>query len=142
MHLIGLAVVVIIVAALYRRIESIRVLTTVLWVIMLVTVATVIVACFSHFSPHLAFGYPPGAFRLSSRFFAGVGAAGSMSTSRPPACRSGSRWPGPPAGVLAFLGWARFHRSWPFAPVQVDEAYLREQRAGDRETGPARSATA
>jgi hypothetical protein len=45
MHLIGLAVVVIIVAALYRRIESIRVLTTVLWVIMLVTVATVIVAC-------------------------------------------------------------------------------------------------
>ncbi|MGO8886603.1 MAG: hypothetical protein ACLQI7_23505 [Streptosporangiaceae bacterium] len=45
MHLIGLAVVVIIVAALYRRIESIRVLTTVLWVIMLVTMATVIVAC-------------------------------------------------------------------------------------------------
>ncbi|MGO9500921.1 MAG: hypothetical protein ACLPUO_04880 [Streptosporangiaceae bacterium] len=42
MHLIGLAVVVIIVAALYRRIESIRVLTTVLWVIMLVTMATVI----------------------------------------------------------------------------------------------------
>jgi len=73
-HLIGLGVVVLIVAALYRRIESIRVLTTVLWVIMLVTVVAVIAACMSHFSPHLAFTYPAGAFHLDSRFFAGLGA--------------------------------------------------------------------
>jgi amino acid transporter len=73
-HLIGLGVVLLIVAALYRRIESIRVLTTVLWVIMLVTVLAVIAACMSHFSPHLAFTYPAGAFHLDSRFFAGLGA--------------------------------------------------------------------
>jgi amino acid transporter len=73
-HLIGLAVVVIVVAALYRRIESIRVLTTALWIVMLVTVITVIAACFSHFSAHLAFTYPPGAFHLNSAFFAGLGA--------------------------------------------------------------------
>jgi amino acid transporter len=73
-HLIGLGVVVLIVAALYRRIESIRVLTTALWVIMLITVLAVIAACLSHFSPHLAFTYPAGAFHIDSRFFAGLGA--------------------------------------------------------------------
>jgi amino acid transporter len=73
-HLIGLGVVALIVAALYRRIESIRVLTTALWVVMLITVLAVIVACLSHFSPQLAFTYPAGAFHLDSRFFAGLGA--------------------------------------------------------------------
>ena len=63
-----------IVIALYRRIESIRVLTTALWIVMLVTVIAVIAACFSHFSAHLAFTYPPGAFHLNSAFFAGLGA--------------------------------------------------------------------
>ena len=73
-HLIGIAVVVVIVAALYRRIESIRVLTTALWLVMLATVAVVIAACFSHFSADLAFTYPPGAFHLDHAFFAGLGA--------------------------------------------------------------------
>jgi amino acid transporter len=73
-HLIGLGVVVIILAALYRRIESIRVLTTGLWAVMLVTVVAVIAACMSHFSAHLAFTYPAGAFHLDGRFFAGLGA--------------------------------------------------------------------
>jgi hypothetical protein len=27
-------------------------------------------------------------------------------------------------GGLAFLGWARVNHSWPFAPVQIREAYL------------------
>jgi amino acid transporter len=73
-HLIGLAVVVIVVVALYRRIESIRVLTTGLWLVMLATVLLVIAACLSHFSAHLAFTYPPGAFHLNGGFFAGLGA--------------------------------------------------------------------
>jgi amino acid transporter len=73
-HVIGVGVVVLIVFALYRRIESIRVLTTVLWIIMLATVLFVIAACLSHFSAHLAFTYPPGAFHLDSSFFAGLGA--------------------------------------------------------------------
>jgi amino acid transporter len=73
-HLIGIGVVVVVVAALYRRIESIRVLTTGLWAIMLVTITSVIAACFSHFSAHLAFTYPVGAFHLDNAFFAGLGA--------------------------------------------------------------------
>ena len=73
-HLIGVGVVVLIVIALYRRIESIRVITTVLWIVMLVTVVTVIAACMSNFSAHLAFTYPSGAFSLNSQFFAGLGA--------------------------------------------------------------------
>jgi amino acid transporter len=73
-HVIGVGVVVLIVFALYRRIESIRVLTTVLWIVMLITVVFVIAACVSNFSAHLAFTYPPGAFHLDSAFFAGLGA--------------------------------------------------------------------
>ena len=73
-HLIGVGVVVLIVIALYRRIESIRVLTTALWIVMLITVVFVIAACATNFSAHLAFTYPPGAFHLDSAFFAGLGA--------------------------------------------------------------------
>jgi amino acid transporter len=73
-HLIGIGVVVLIVYALYRRIESIRILTTALWIVMLVTVTLVIAACASNFSAHLAFTYPPGAFHLDSSFFTGLGA--------------------------------------------------------------------
>ncbi|MGH8192619.1 MAG: APC family permease [Rhodanobacteraceae bacterium] len=71
-HLIGLAATALVVFLLYRRIESIGAITTALWVIMLVTVAAVIAACFSNFSPHLAFTYPSGAF--GSRFVLGLGA--------------------------------------------------------------------
>ena len=31
-------------------------------------------------------------------------------------------------GVIVFLGWARARRAWPFAPVEVREAYLEVQR--------------
>jgi amino acid transporter len=32
------------------------------------------------------------------------------------------------AGVVAYLGWARYHHSWPFGPIQVREAFLQAQR--------------
>jgi amino acid transporter len=32
------------------------------------------------------------------------------------------------AGVVAYLGWARYHRSWPFGPKQIREAWLGQQR--------------
>jgi hypothetical protein len=32
------------------------------------------------------------------------------------------------AGFVAYLGWARYHRSWPFGPIQVREAFLEAQR--------------
>ncbi len=73
-HLVSLVVVGVVLFALYRRIESIGILTNVLFVIMLVSIGTVIVASFTHFNPALAFTYPPNAFTLNGRFFAGLGA--------------------------------------------------------------------
>jgi hypothetical protein len=32
------------------------------------------------------------------------------------------------AGVVAYLGWARYHRSRPSGPIQVREAFLETQR--------------
>jgi amino acid transporter len=46
-------------------------------------------------------------------------------------------------GVLAFLVWARINRSWPFAPLQIREAYLDMQRADeDADEGHASAAPA
>lgn len=72
--LVSLAVVGVVLFALYRRIESIGILTNVLFVIMLVSIGAVIVASFTHFNPALAFTYPSNAFTLNGRFFAGLGA--------------------------------------------------------------------
>jgi amino acid transporter len=73
-HLVSLVVVAVVVFALYRRIESIGMLSTLLWVIMVISVACVVVASFTHFEPRLAFGYPAGAFTLNGHFFVGLGA--------------------------------------------------------------------
>ncbi len=73
-HLISLAIVGIVVFALYRRIESIGVLSTVLWIIMFISVGLVILASFTHFNPGLAFTYPASAFTLNGKFFLGLGA--------------------------------------------------------------------
>ena len=73
-QVISVAVVAIVVFALCRDIKSIARLNNVLCVIMLVTVGAVIAATFTHFQPRLAFTYPPGAFALDRRFFAGLGA--------------------------------------------------------------------
>ena len=32
------------------------------------------------------------------------------------------------AGVVAYLGWARYHHHWPFGPKQIREVFLEEQR--------------
>jgi amino acid transporter len=73
-HWIAVAFTVVTVALLYRRIDSVARLTKFLWLGMIVTVLVVIVAAFTHFSPHLAFSYPAGAWSLSGKFFAGLGA--------------------------------------------------------------------
>src|SRR2546425_8839903 len=73
-YLVSLVVVGVVLFALYRRIESIGLLTNILFVIMLVSIGTVIVASFTHFNSALAFTYPPNAFTLNARFFAGLGA--------------------------------------------------------------------
>jgi amino acid transporter len=74
-HVIGIAVVGVVVFALYRRIGQISKLTTVLFGVMLFSVLAVIVAAYSHFQPALAFGFTPGAFELfGGPFWTGLGA--------------------------------------------------------------------
>jgi amino acid transporter len=64
---------ILVVFLLYRRIESIGRITTVLWVIMLAAVALVTIAAFSSFNPGLAFKYPADAFSPTTKFFLGLG---------------------------------------------------------------------
>ena len=71
-HLIGLAATALVTLLLYRRIESIRVITIALWVIMLLSVVGVSAAGFSDFHPQYAFTYPVDAF--GPHFFVGLGA--------------------------------------------------------------------
>ena len=60
---------------LYRRITAINKLLKYLWVVVMATVAWVIFAGVTHFSPKLAFSFPAGAFSLSGNFFLGLGSA-------------------------------------------------------------------
>jgi amino acid transporter len=73
-HLVSIVIVGIVLFALYRRIESIGLLTNILFGIMLLSILLVIIAAFTHFNPALAFAYPANAFTLDGRFFAGLGA--------------------------------------------------------------------
>ncbi|MBO2458392.1 APC family permease [Actinomadura violacea] len=70
-HVLAIAVVALVVGALYRRIGDIGLLTTVFFVVMLVSVLGVILAAFTHFHSDLAFTYPHDA---GSKFFHGLGA--------------------------------------------------------------------
>jgi amino acid transporter len=72
--LVSVLVVVVVLFALYRRIESIGFLARILFVIMLLSIGTVIVAAITHFSPALAFTYPSSAFTFDGHFFTGLGA--------------------------------------------------------------------
>jgi amino acid transporter len=73
-HAISLVVVGLVVFLLYRRIDSIARITLGLWAVMLLSVALVIVAAFSHFDAGLAFKFPAGAFDINGKFLAGLGA--------------------------------------------------------------------
>lgn len=70
-HLVAVGVVVLVILALYRRIGDIGRLTSIFFVVMLISVLGVIVAAFTHFSPHLAFTFPADG---SAKFFSGLGA--------------------------------------------------------------------
>jgi amino acid transporter len=63
------------VALLYRRIHSIARITVSLWIGTLITVLAVMITGALHFDRHVAFDFPPGAFRFSVGFFLGLGAA-------------------------------------------------------------------
>ncbi|RZS90801.1 amino acid/polyamine/organocation transporter (APC superfamily) [Motilibacter rhizosphaerae] len=76
-YVVGIAAILLIVAILWRRIDSIGVLATVLCGIMVATVLTVIVAAYTHFHAHQVFTFPHGAFDITRGGF-WVGFAGGL----------------------------------------------------------------
>jgi amino acid transporter len=71
-YVVGLAMVVVIVALLWRRIDSIGRLAQGLWVLMIATILVVIVAAYTDFHGSQVFDFPSGAFDLTgSGFWAG-----------------------------------------------------------------------
>ena len=66
---VGLGLIAVIIAVLWRRIESLGKLTVVLWAIMVLTVLTVIAACLTHFDVAQVVDFPAGAFDITSGGF-------------------------------------------------------------------------
>ena len=67
--IVGVLVIALVLLLLWRRIENIGRLTVVMWGVMLVAVAAVILAAFTHFHPSLAFTWPAHAVNLGSGTF-------------------------------------------------------------------------
>ncbi len=63
------------VVLLYRRIEAIGRITVALWIGTMVTVGFVMVSGVAHFNPAVAFDFPPDAFKFSTGYLVGLGAA-------------------------------------------------------------------
>jgi basic amino acid/polyamine antiporter, APA family len=78
--LVAVGVCLCAVLLLYRRITAIGRLSTLLWVVVMGTIGWIIFAGLTHFSPGLAFDFPPGAFTLSRGFFHGLGGAMLIAT--------------------------------------------------------------
>lgn len=70
-----IAVGILTVLLLYRRIHSVAALTVSLWVGMLLTIGAVIVSGFLHFNPHIAFDFPSNTFKFTWGFVMGLGLA-------------------------------------------------------------------
>jgi fructoselysine transporter len=67
--------VLFLVVLLYRRITTIGKISVLLWIGVVGTLLWLIWGGASHFNAKMAFEFPPGAFSLSSVWFAGLGAA-------------------------------------------------------------------
>lgn len=72
---VAIAVGVLVVALLYRRITAIGKMTVVLWIGMLATVLWIIGSGVANFHTKTVFDFPPNAFRFSTGFAAGLGSA-------------------------------------------------------------------
>ncbi|MCZ4100320.1 MULTISPECIES: APC family permease [Streptomyces] len=66
---VGLGMIALVVLLLWRGIEHIARITAVMWCVMILSVALVILAAFTHFDADLAFTYPAHAFELTSHTF-------------------------------------------------------------------------
>lgn len=69
------ALVIVLVALLYRRITSIGKISMFLWLGVIGTILWLIWGGATHFNPRLVFTYAPGTWNLSWLFFAGLGSA-------------------------------------------------------------------
>lgn len=72
-HAVSLGVVAIVLFALYRRVSKAGAISTILWVVALLSLLIVIVASLTHFHSSLAFTYPHKAFAFGGPFWAGLG---------------------------------------------------------------------
>src|SRR5271155_1844667 len=77
---LAIAICLVTVLLLYRRITVIGRLSKALWVIVMGTMGWIIFAGLGNFNAARAFDFPPGAFTLSRGFFAGLGGALLVST--------------------------------------------------------------
>jgi fructoselysine transporter len=68
-YVVGLAMIVVIVALLWRRIDSIGKMAEVLWVVMICTLLAVIIASFTHFHAAQVFTFPAHAFDVTRSSF-------------------------------------------------------------------------
>jgi amino acid transporter len=78
--LTSLAVGVLAITLLYRRITAIGKFAVVLWIGMLLTMAIIIASGLAHFDAKMAFDFPPGAFHFSTGFVLGLGSAMLIAT--------------------------------------------------------------
>jgi amino acid transporter len=60
---------------LYRRITSIGMLSKLMWLVVMGTMAWIILSGLTHFNAARAFDFPAGAFQLSRQFFRGMGSS-------------------------------------------------------------------
>lgn len=77
-QILVVALGVLVVALLYRRIGSIGKITVALWAGVLLTTGAVILGGAGHFDPKIAFDFPPHAFDFSLGFVFGLGAAAQI----------------------------------------------------------------
>ncbi|MEY9846660.1 fructoselysine transporter [Streptacidiphilus sp. BW17] len=67
--IVGVAVVALVIVLLWRKVENIGRITVAMWAVMIVAVAVVILAAFTHFHPSLAFTWPAHAIQLTHGSF-------------------------------------------------------------------------
>jgi len=72
---VAVAICLLAMLLLYRRITSIGYISKFLWAGVIGTILWIIIAGLTHFDAERAFSFPPGAFHLSRNFFTGLGSA-------------------------------------------------------------------
>jgi amino acid transporter len=77
---LAIAICLLTVLLLYRRITVIGRLSKMLWLVVMGTIGWIIFTGLTHFNAARAFDFPPGAFTLSPAFFTGLGGAMLVAT--------------------------------------------------------------